>query len=503
MMALLSIQRGLFRIAVTMSVTAAVCIGCVGGEPHPPAPPESAPTYSSPDEAAAPRVDPAQSVVEQTLAPAESVPGRWWTLFQSPQLDRLVDEAAAGSPTLEAARTRLLAEQETLRAARGALFPDLTLNAGITREKESAASFGLPPNSLPLPANFNLYQLGLNGNYDVDLSGRIRQHIAQQAAFSVLQQRQREMAYLTVTGNTVSMAIQLAVGTAQLHAVAGIVQIDEETVRLVRNESEVGTVPESDVVIASSQLAADQTLQPGIEQQLSVARHALAVLLGHAPSEWSAPDLQLSQLTLPTRLPLTLPSALVHQRPDILVAEAQLRIAGAQVGLATADLYPRITLGAGVTAESLRLRDLFDPAGLVWSIAAGLAQPVFDAGMRRAQRRAALAEFKASAADYQQTVLQSFQQVADILQAIEHNAELAAAQQRALEAASRSVTLQRANYERGGAGLLDLLDAQRQYQQALLGDVRVEGQRYQDTAQLLVALGGGGLPAKPAARTAR
>jgi NodT family efflux transporter outer membrane factor (OMF) lipoprotein len=202
-------------------------------------------------------------------------------------------------------------------------------------------------------------------------------------------------------------------------------------------------------------------------------------------------------LTLPGQLPVSLPSELVHQRPDILAAEAQLRAASAQIGVATAQLYPAITLSGSVGAAALDPGHLFNPAGLVWSVAAGLAQPVFDGGLRQAERRAALAAFKASAADYQQTVLQAFGQVADVLQALTHDAELLASQQRALDMASESVRLQRINYARGGAGILNLLDAQRQYQQALLGYVRAESQRYQDTIQLLVAMGGGWWDANP------
>ena len=179
------------------------------------------------------------------------------------------------------------------------------------------------------------------------------------------------------------------------------------------------------------------------------------------------------------------------QRPDILAAEAQLLASSARIGIATAQLYPQITLSAGTTASSLNGSNLFSGGSLVWSLAAGLTQPIFDGGLQRAQRRAALADFKASAADYQQTVLLSFGQVADILQALQHDGDLTTAQQRALGLASDSVRLQRINYARGGAGILNLLDAQRQHQQALLGYARAQTQRYQDTVQLLAAMGGG------------
>jgi NodT family efflux transporter outer membrane factor (OMF) lipoprotein len=255
-------------------------------------------------------------------------------------------------------------------------------------------------------------------------------------------------------------------------------------------------VPDSDVVVAESQLASDETQLPAVEQQLSVANHALAVLTGRAPGNWSPPAFDLAGLSLPRRLPVTVPSELVHQRPDIRAAEAQLHADCAQIGIATAQLYPSITLSAAATPTSLNGSNLFNPSGLVWSVAAGLAQPVFDGGMREAERRAALDAFKASAADYRQTVLRAFEQVANILQALAHDEKLLAAQNRALATASEAVRLQRINYTNGGTGIINLLDAQRQYQQAELGYIRAKVQHYQDTVQLLVAMGGGWWDAK-------
>lgn len=274
-------------------------------------------------------------------------------------------------------------------------------------------------------------------------------------------------------------------------AVSDTLDIDRQNLSLVRRERQAGTVPDTDVVTAASQLATDETQLPGLDQQLSVARHALAVLLGRAPGNWSPPDFDLAALTLPSRLPVSLPCELVHQRPDIQAAEAQLHAASAQIGIATAQLYPSITLSSGIGAAGLDPGHLFSPSGLVWSIAAGLTQPIFDGGTRRAERRAALASFKASAADYQQTVLRAFGQVADILQALTHDANLLGAEQHAVDMASEAVRLQRINYANGGTGILSLLDTQRQYQRARLGYVRAEAQRYQDTIQLFVAMGGG------------
>ena len=211
---------------------------------------------------------------------------------------------------------------------------------------------------------------------------------------------------MVLTGDTVTQAIQVAAVRAQQKAVDDMLDLDRQNLELVRKEREAGTVPDSDVVSADSQLAADETLKPGLDQQLSVAKHALAVLTGRAPGDWSPPDFDPGRhWTLPGELPVSLPSELVHQRPDIMAAESALHAASAQIGVATAQLYPDITLSAGISASSLNGGNLFSPSGLVWSIAGGLAQPLFDGGMRQAERRAALADFKASAADYQQTVL--------------------------------------------------------------------------------------------------
>jgi NodT family efflux transporter outer membrane factor (OMF) lipoprotein len=419
------------------------------------------------------------------------VTAEWWTLFHSPVIDGLVKEAIVGSPTLESASARLTAAQEAVTAASGALYPQVGVSASATRGKLNAASFGLNPDQTPLPPNYNAYQLGPTVSYALDIFGGTRRQIEAKTASADVQRYQLDAAYQTLTGNIVTQAVQVAALRAQLQAVRDILDLDRQNLDLVRTERRAGSVPDTDVVSVQSQLATDETLLPGPEQQLDMAGHALAVLLGRAPGEWAPPDLDLAALTLPGTLPVSLPSELVHQRPDILAAEAQLHVASAEIGFATAQLYPSITLSGSVGAAALDPGHLFNPASLMWSVAAGLTEPVFDGGTREAERQAALSEFKASAADYRQTVLQAFGQVADTMQALAHDAQLLADQRQALDVASESVRLQRISYSGGGSGILPLLDAQRQYQQARLGYVRAEAQRYRDTAQLLVAMGGG------------
>jgi NodT family efflux transporter outer membrane factor (OMF) lipoprotein len=465
--------------------------GCtVGPDFKPPAAPSTA-RYTAPDETRVGAADASSGSSPQTLAVGEKVAVDWWTLFQSPDLDSVVKQAIDGSRTLESAKERLTQAHEAIAAASSALYPQVAVGAGVDRQKVSATQFGLPPSAFPLPPNFNLFQVGATVGYSIDVFGATRRQIEAQSALAEFQRDQLDAAYWTLTGNTVMQAIQVAAMRAQMKSLEDLLQIDRQNLDLVRKERNAGAVPDNDVVSAETQLAEDETLVPGYELQLSAAKHALAVLVGRPPADWAAPDFDLSALVLPTRLPLTVPSDLVRQRPDIQAAEAQLHAASAEVGVATAQLYPAVTLSGGITSSALQAHELFNPAGLVWSIAAGLTEPVFDGGMRRAQRRAALAAFKASAADYQQTVLQAFEQVADVLEALASDSRLLSAQQHALDMASESVRLERISYTRGGTGLINLLDAQRQYQQALLGYARVEARRYQDTTQLLVAMGGG------------
>jgi NodT family efflux transporter outer membrane factor (OMF) lipoprotein len=427
----------------------------------------------------------------QTIAMGAKITADWWTLFRSPQIDDLVKAAIAGNRTLEGAKARLASAHEAVIAATGGLYPQVDMNAEVAREKLTPASFGLKPGSFHLPPNFNLYSVGPTASYSLDIFGGIHRLVEQRGALEDVQGYQLDAAYLALTGNTVQQAIQIGAIRAELQAVDDILKIDSANLDLVRKSRDAGVAPDSDVVIAESQLAGDETLRPPLEQQLSQVRHAIAVLIGRPPGDWSPPDVDLAALTLSGEVPVSLPSALVRQRPDILAAEAQLHAASATIGIATANLYPNITLSASATLAALQPSALFDKSSLMWSIAAGATAPIFHGGTLEAERRGAVDDFKGTLADYEQTVLTSFGQVADLLQALAHDAELLRTQQRALDSASNAVRLQRLGYSGGGTGVLPVLDAERQYQRARLGYVQAEAQRYQDTVQLFVAMGGG------------
>ena len=423
----------------------------------------------------------------QRLKPADAVPPTWWRAFGSPPLDGMVDLAIAGSPSLDSARATLAQASAQTAAVRGGQFPQLDLKTGLARERlQGVAGSGLGP-------SVNLFSVGPLVSFDPDPLGRIARGIEQQAALAEVQRYQLAAAYLALTGNVVTEALTIASISAQIAAVDEIVAVDRRNLELVQVAFQAGRSARLDVLTAESQLASDETLLPPLRQQLSLARHALAILLGKAPAEWSAPDLELDAIALPEELPLTLPSSLVRQRPDVLAAEAQLHAASAAIGVATAQLYPDLTLSAAWTQQSSSLGTLIDPASAAWSVGASLVAPIFHGGTLEAQRRAAVEGYNAELAVYRQTVLQSFGQVADVLRALEHDAEFVASERRALDTAEASLKLTQESFAAGQATFLQVLVAQRLYQEARLGYVRARAQRYLDTAQLYVALGGAAL----------
>jgi NodT family efflux transporter outer membrane factor (OMF) lipoprotein len=320
-------------------------------------------------------------------------------------------------------------------------------------------------------------------SFDFDIFGGTKRRVEERTALAELEQHRFDAAYLTVTGDVASEAILLASARAQIHAVQVLIADDRKNLDLIRTAHQYGTATQVDIALATTQLAQDETLLPPLAQQRDVARHALSILVGKSPGDWSAPDFDLSDFALPDNLPVSLPSELARDRPDILEAEAQLHAASAEIGVATADMYPHLTLSASLTQAGPGI-------GTLWGAAAGLAGPIFDGGTLKANRRASVDGYKASFAGYQQTVIKSLGQVADVLQAINHDSEEYAAQERALSAAESSLRLNQQGYRVGDIGVLQVLDAERGYQRALIGQIQATAARHLDTVQLSIALGG-------------
>ena len=425
-----------------------------------------------------------------------TVPEMWWGQFHSPKLDDTVRTALAGNRNLQAAQATLKQANEVLGVARAAKNPEITADAGAGRQKLGAAflgGFNLPP--------FSYYSVGASVSYVFGLAGGVRRTIEQQQALAEVQQHELNAAQLSLTGNVVLQSFAIASARAQIRAAEAVLEDDRRNVELVRKAFDEGSVPRLDVLSAESQLAQDETLMPPLRQELSAARHALAVLVGEAPGNWSAPDFELEDFTPPATLPVSLPSELARRRPDILAHEAQLHAATAGVGVATANLYPQIKLTGALSQQSITVGSLFDGKNDAFSLAGGITQPLFDFGRRRAQKRAAEAAMQASLANYEQTVLNAFRQVADVLAALEHDAQQTEAQQRALEVAESSLALTRESYSAGNTGVLQILDSERQVLRARIGVARARAQRMQDTAELVVALGGDS-PVEPETRVA-
>jgi NodT family efflux transporter outer membrane factor (OMF) lipoprotein len=430
----------------------------------------------------------AESAYAQRFISGANPAEEWWTVFASPDLDAMVREAIARNHTLAAAQSSVAEARELVKAAAGNLYPQLSLEGGAGRQKYGAQFLGPLVNNLP---TFSYASAGVAVQYRVDYTGGIARSVEQREALAQYQRSEADATYLSLTGSVVAEATQVAAARAQLQALGELLAEDRSNLGLVRTAFANGSVTRVDVLTAESQLATDEALLPPLRQELAVARHALAVLTAHPPGEWTPPDFSLSALTLPKQVPVSLPSELAHRRPDILAAEAQLHAATAAVGVATANLYPHITLTATGGWQSLPEQTLFTRSNAAWSLISGITAPLFDGGTLRAERRAAVDELRSSAARYQEVVLESFGQVADALDALTHDGQLLAAQSNALASATSNVELARESYAAGNSGILQVIDAQRRRLDAQVGFLHAEAQQYLDTTQLLLALGGG------------
>jgi NodT family efflux transporter outer membrane factor (OMF) lipoprotein len=425
-----------------------------------------------------PETPKAESYGVQTKQAAlgQQIPAQWWQLFHSVKLDETLKQVLASNYTLAAAQATLRQSHESVVEARAAFFPQLDLIASARGSNQSAT---------------NLFSVGPVATYSVDAFGGTRRHVEQEEALEENQRYLLEATWLTLTGNTVTEVIAIAYTRLQIATVQDLIQNDEKNLDLVQREFNAGKVAKSDVLTAAAQLASDRTLLPALQQQLSVAKHALTVLIARSPGQWSPPDFDTDELTLPAPVPVYLPSDLVHQRPDILAAEAQLHAESAAIGVAAAQLYPSITLTASLTRESGALGDLFNSNGTnVVSGGGTLDAPLFRGGALDAQKDAAADAYQAQLATYQQTVLQAFQQVADALSALEDDAAMVAASSNAVEIAQESLKLQRVSFTAGKTTALQLIVAENTYSNSRLGYVRALSQQMSDTAQLFIAAGG-------------
>ncbi|WP_176039427.1 efflux transporter outer membrane subunit [Burkholderia stabilis] len=425
----------------------------------------------------------------QTFESTAHAPQHWWTQFGSDPLNRLVDTAWHNSPTLAEARARLDEARQNHAAEAGAtMLPRVDANLSATREKVDTTAFGLPAN-VPNPGPFTLYDASVSVSYVLDVFGGNRRALEALRAQVDYQAYTLDAARLTLAGNVVATAILRASLAQQVALMQQLVDAQARQLRIVEARFAAGGVSQADVHAQRALLAQTQASLPPLTARFAQAGHRLAILLGAPPSDAALPDLSLDALALPRTLPVTLPSTLARERPDIRAAEAVLHQASANVGVATANLYPRFSISAGIGSERTRIADIV--SGLnVWNVGLGLTQPLFHGGELHAKKRAAEAAYDAAFASYRETVLQALQQVADAMRAVEHDAAELQARDVAAREAAASNAIAGDRYAAGGISTFDLLDAQRQALQTALDRTRAQADRLTDTAALFQALAG-------------
>ena len=429
-----------------------------------------------------------ESGAAQTLALGKDIRGQWWTLFRSPALTRLIEQAMKRNPDLQAALSALTEARENASAKQGSLFPALDLSASASRQKYSGAQFGNPDADFPA---YTLSTGSLQIAYTLDVFGAIRRQIEGFEAQAEYQRFQLEGAFLTLASNVATTAIQEGSLRAQIDATEEIINAQSRQLDLVKQQFELGAASKVDVLGLQSTLEQTRTTLPPLQKQLAETRHRLTVLAGELPSTELAAQFKLADLHLPEELPLSLPSKLVQQRPDVRAQEALLHAASAEIGVATARMFPDFTINASVGTIATRLGDLFVPGSAIWSFGGNLLQPVFHGGELLHKERAAVAAYEQAAAQYRSTVLLAFQNVADTLSALEFDAASLKTQDAAVKTALDSLELSRLSYQIGAVSYLSLLNSERDYQQTRIGQINAQARRYSDTAALFQALGGG------------
>ena len=425
----------------------------------------------------------------QVFAQDADIPSQWWALYKSPELDVLIKKALVQNPNLGAADAALRAAQENVNAQIGGqYFPAIGLGANGSRQQTPNAAFGLPGGGNNI---YNLYNTSVNVSYKLDVFGGARRTVESARAQAEFQQFQLEGAYLSLTANIVTAAIREAALRAQMQATAEILKAQQNLADVTEKQLQIGTVSKVDVTSQKALVSNTQVDLITYERNLSITRNQLAVYTGEFPSNANIAAFNLSSLNLPSTLPLSLPSSLVRQRPDIRAAEALLKSTNALVGVATANLLPQVNLTGAIGTEALTTGALFGPGAALWSAAGGVFQPLFQGGQLLAQRRGAIANYEQAVYQYQATVLNAFQEVADALRALETGARALQSASDAERYAYETLDLVQQQYKLGTQSYLAVLYYQGQYQQAKIKSIQAQATRFSDTAALFAALGGG------------
>jgi NodT family efflux transporter outer membrane factor (OMF) lipoprotein len=479
------------RLPVLVILSAAVLDACVGPNFHRPTPP-SVERYT-----AQPLPDATASTAEpggeaQRFLMGGDVPRNWWTLFGSEELNGLVNEALRANPSVQAAQAALRQAMENVDAQRGSYFP--TVQAGFDANRQLDAVGVLSPTLASGAALYNLYTPQVTVSYVPDVFGANRRAVESLAAQAEAGRYELQATYLTLAANVVTAAIQEAGLREQIAATKRVIALESESLAVLKTSLELGAIAEGDVYGQETALAQLEATLPPLDRQLRQTQDEIAALTGHVPADAAPPRFELDQLTLPQDLPIGIPSQLVERRPDVLAAEAQLHAATAQVGVATANLLPQLTLTGSLGSSANAMSDLFKSGTNFWSIGAGLSQTLFAGGTLIHRKRAAEAALDQAGAQYRSAVLTAFQNVADALHALDTDADAVAAAARAESAARKSLQVAQRQLELGAVSYIVLVTAEQNYQQAVIGLTQARISRYVDTAALFQSLGGSVAP---------
>ncbi len=434
-------------------------------------------------------VTPASVAGSPRLAVGADIEHDWFRIFGSSVTDELIRRALAASPTLEEAQARVTQAREQLRAQHGALLPSVDASLGASRSQGNGAVLGI--SSPAYRSTFGLYSTELSASYDLDLAGANRRTVESAAAKLDAANAQYQSAYITLEANVVSSAITAAALNDKIAATQAMVDADNRRLAIYEAQVQAGSIAGQAVLQLRSQMASTRATLAPLQQQLAMTRSTLATLLGEPVGEFQLPPLSLKDFRLPPEVPVSVPSELARQRPDVLLAEANLHDATAQLGMATANLYPRVTLSASYGTSTNTASDIFKPGSVIWSLGAGLTQPIFEGGRLRAQRDAAKAALDASAADYRNTVLSAFADVSNTLQALQNDATAIHDQDEALAAAQGAMGVVDAQVRHGSAAHFDLLTSQSQLQLTRIANIDAHSQQFLDVVGLYRSLGGG------------
>lgn len=423
----------------------------------------------------------------QHFSTATHVSEYWWRSLGSPQLNTLIAQAFQHSPTLAAAQATMRQAQETYAARAGStLYPQVDANLSAQRQRLNPSTLGQVGDA----REFSLYNANIGVHYQFDLVGGNRRALEVLAARTEYRQYELQAARLSLAGNIVTAAVTQARLAEQIQSTLTILSAQDEQLQITQARVRLGHAAADEVLTLQTQLEQTRASLPTLRKQLEQNQHLLAVLVGQAPGAGGLPTFTLANFTLPAELPLLLPSELVRRRPDIQVAEALLHAANADYGVAVARLYPQLNLSASLGSQALTTGALFGSSSVFWNVVGQLTQPLFNPGLP-AEKRASLAAFDAAAANYQSVVLESLRNVADILRAIDNDAQVLAALA-AADAASQS-TLQsvQRQYKLGAVSYIQLLIAQQQMQQTRISLIAAQAQRLINSAALYQAMGGG------------